>query len=133
MRQFTLITILFLALQIHHANACSPKPDWKPPTPASAFGTAQVIVHARILEQESDESRNTVTAQIQIIRVFKGSFSGNTVTTTDELECGIGKFEIGKEYIFFFKNKDRWFVNDLEQPKNLSTMQILESISKIKI
>jgi hypothetical protein len=43
--------VLVAALQALPAYACSYLAGWRPPSPQSAFETAQVVVHARVVSQ----------------------------------------------------------------------------------
>jgi hypothetical protein len=113
--------LALLALQFP-VFACSPRPGWKPPTPQSAYNDADVVIHVRVLSQEQAQG---AIAKVQSIRVLKGEFAGDTVSTSDSAMCGIGSFKVGAEYVFFFKGKG-YFVNHLVQPWNVTTEQILE-------
>lgn len=107
-------------------SACSPGDDWRPPTTQSAFRDVEVVVHARVKSQIFKET--SVEGQIEVIQVFKGAFSGEMVLTADSGACGIGKFNVGEEYVFFFRKKERYFVSHLVQPWHVPTQQILHEL-----
>jgi hypothetical protein len=125
--QFSAAAIsVFLFNLMQSAIACSPSDDWRPATTQSAFRDVEVVVHARVKSQIFKEA--SVEGQIEVIRVFKGAFSGETVLTADSGACGIGKFNVGEEYVFFFPKKERYFVSHLVQPWHVPTQQILHEL-----
>ena len=121
----TAITVSLFTLS-QSAIACSPSDDWRPATTQSAFRDVEVVVHVRVKSQIFKEA--SVEGQIEVIRVFKGAFSGETVLTADSGACGIDKFNVGEEYVFFFPKKERYFVSHLVQPWHVPTQQILHEL-----
>jgi hypothetical protein len=126
MQFFATIISVFLFNLMHSVSACSPGDDWRPPTTQSAFRDVEVVVHARMKSQIFKET--SVEGQIEVIQVFKGAFSGEMVLTADSGACGIGKFNVGEEYVFFFRKKERYFVSHLVQPWHVPTQQILHEL-----
>ncbi len=123
------ISVVLLAL-LQTAIACSPSEDWRPPTPESAFHGANVVIHARVISQSF--KKEGVEGKIEVIRVFKGAFSGDTVLTASSAACGIDKFNVGQEYVFFFPSKERWFVSHLVQPLNVTAPQTLAALRTLR-
>jgi hypothetical protein len=136
------ITLLAMYVVPSLAIACSPSADWKPHTPNTAFRSADVVIHARVLSQESppgtiherrDGRRVTVTAigavraKIEVLSVLKGTFTHDFVTTGLDSYCGVGKFVDGAEYVFFL-SKGNTFISYLTQPWNVTTAQTLDAI-----
>ena len=128
MRHAALIILFALGLKVSPASACSPALGWFPPTPASAFATAEVVVHAQVISQESDERHYNTKAKVRVIKILKGTFSGDMVSTAAGSLCGVGTFEIGHEYVFFFARTGQWFVSGLAQPQNATTEELLGAI-----
>ena len=118
----TAITVSLFALS-QSAFACSPSEDWRPATTQSAFRDVEVVVHVRVKSQVFKEA--SVEGQVEVIQVFKGAFSGKMVLTADSGACGIDEFNVGQEYVFFFRKKGTWFVSHLVQPWHVPTQQIL--------
>jgi hypothetical protein len=129
MRHAVLISLLALALKVSPSSACSPVPGWLPPTPAGAFAASEVVVHAQVISQESDEQHYNTTARIRTIKILKGTFSGDMVSTAAGSLCGVGTFEVGHEYVFFFARSGRWFVSNLVQPQSATTQELLRAIN----
>ena len=132
MRPLALILVIALTSLIQAATACSPAPGWLPPTPTSAFSTSQVVIHAKILSQQADARGNHTTAIVAVKSVMKGTFSGSAVETASPSLCGIGSFEVGREYVFFFSRTGYWFVSGYEQPENVATEEVLSAIGSLK-
>ena len=126
MRVFaTAISVLFMVLACP-VLACTVS-YWHPPTPESAFRAADVVVHAKVMSQSVE--RGLFTGKIKLLKILKGSFSGDTVFSRGSTECGFGSFRVGEEYIFFFSGCDR-FVSGLTAPIQYSTKQILDNLRK---
>lgn len=106
------------------ALGCSVKPGWKPPTPAAAFAAAPVVVHVRVLSQEGIDPSEV---KVAVLRVLKGNFVGSTVRTASHSMCGVGKLEVGEEYVFF-TDAQRYFVSHVSQPSGLSAAQVLKAL-----
>jgi hypothetical protein len=104
--------VLVAALQALPAHACSVLPGWRPPSPQSAFETAQVVVHARVVS-ETGGSVSTVT--IEPLKILKGTFSGNAVENPSSSMCGENLIA-GVEYVFFFPKGTGYFVSSSNQP-----------------
>jgi hypothetical protein len=117
---------LTLAVVLHAAPAfaCSVGPDWRPPTPRSAFESAQVVLHARVLSQTGVDD-STVT--IEVLGVLKGTFSGKAVKAGSGSMCGM-QLADGREYVFFFPKGNGYFVSFINQPADLTVAQILSSL-----
>lgn len=124
---FPLAFLLFAYLQ--SALACDPKPEWRQATPQSAFTAARVVVHARVASVQGSDPWFAI---VDVLQTLKGSFSGNTVRTASHSLCGIGKFEVGREYVFFFQSSDSWFVTHLVQPMGFTTEQTLKALSLVR-
>ncbi len=125
--QFPAVVILvFLLSFMNSLSACTPSDDWHPATTQSAFSDADVVVHVRVKSQVFKVAN--VEGQVEVIKVFKGAFSGGMVLTADSAACGIGKFDVGGEYVFFFPKKERFFVSHLVQPWHVPTQQILHEL-----
>jgi hypothetical protein len=104
--------VLVAALQALPAYACSVPPGWRPPSPQSAFETAQVVVHARVVSQTGG-SVSTVT--IEPLKILKGTFSGKAVENLSSSMCGANLIA-GVEYVFFFPRGAGYAVRSLNQP-----------------
>jgi hypothetical protein len=122
MQFFATIISVFLFNLMQVASACSPSDGWRPATTQSAFRDVEVVVHVRVKSQVFKEA--SVEGQVEVIQVFKGAFSGK-VLTADSGACGIDEFNVGQEYVFFFRKKGTWFVSHLVQPWHVPTQQIL--------
>ena len=105
--------VLVAALQALPAYACSYPSGWRPPSPQSAFETAQVVVHARVVSQTGG-SVSTVT--IEPLKILKGSFSGNAVENPSSSMCGENLID-GVEYVFFFPRGTGYSVRSSNQPE----------------
>ena len=121
--------LLFLIVGAEPTFACTPGPDWKEPTPESSFRAASVVIHARVVSTSPDGS----VGNIQLIREYKGRFSGDTVVTGPSSGCGIDRFDAGREYVFFFGffGPNSRFVSHLVQPA-LSTKETLDALRKLR-
>jgi len=126
MQFFAMVISVFVFSLMQSVSACSPSDDWLPPTTQSAFRDVEVVVHARVKSQIFKEE--SVVAQIEIIQVFKGVFSEATVLTASSAACGIDKFNVGQEYVFFLRKSGTWFVSHLVQPWHVPTQQILHEL-----
>ncbi len=104
--------VLVAALQALPAYACTVPPGWRPPSPQSAFETAQVVVHARVVS-ETGGSVSTVT--IEPLKILKGTFSGNAVENPSSSMCG-ANLVTGVEYVFFFPRGAGYSVSSSSQP-----------------
>lgn len=73
-------------------------------------------------------------AQVQPIRVLKGKFVGDKVSTGGSSMCGIGSFKVGADYVFFFNGlgahvkEQHYDVDHFVQPWSVTTEQILEAL-----
>ncbi|MEP7057870.1 MAG: hypothetical protein ABI809_08880 [Caldimonas sp.] len=132
MRRSVLIVSLILATQVDCALACSPAPGWTPPTPASAYAEAEVVIHAQVLAQQSDPPAQSTRAKIRTLKVLKGSFGGDSVETAAASLCGIDSFVTGQQYVFFFSRSGQWFVSNLLQPRGYTTEQLLQAIGQVR-
>jgi hypothetical protein len=107
---------------------CQPSKGWRPPTPQAAFRAADAVVHARIVSRKV-ASPGRHEAKIQVIKVLKGSFSGDSVFTVAASQCGVADtLKAGEEQVFFLYGKTP-FVSRTWQPAE-TTPQILESLRK---
>lgn len=104
--------VLVTALQTLPALACSVPRGWRPSSPQSAFKTAQVVVHARVVSQTGG-SVSTVT--IEPLKILKGTFSGNALENPSSSMCGESLID-GVEYVFFFPRGAGYFVSSSNQP-----------------
>jgi hypothetical protein len=127
MRRIALLLALAGATQAAPAMACSPDGEY-PLSIASAYKAAAVVLHARVLSQKSEEQFTSTEAKIRPIKVLKGRFTGDTVSTGQVSMCGVGGFEVGREYVFFFRKEGNWYVNNLAQPESFTTQQVLQAI-----
>ena len=64
------------------------------------FRSYDVVVHLRVVSQRGSRQERT-DANVEVLRVFKGEFSGPTIWTLPGGICGLGEFKIGNEYVFF--------------------------------
>lgn len=120
----TFATLTALAhLQI--ASACSPVPGWRPPTVASALANSEVVIYARVDSKQLYDLGQVTKARVTVLKVIKGRFEGEQVITAGGSLCGIGTFQVGEHYVFFFSRAGNWFVSHLEQPRNATTDEIL--------
>ncbi len=129
MKFLTAIVPISLIFFTATARSCSPPENWRPPTSESAFRDATVVVHAKVVSQT--ELRNKFEGQVLVMKMLKGEFSGDKVVTASYAACGIGRFKVGQEYVFFFPSAGQWFVSQLVQPSNLSARQILSAIKAL--
>lgn len=128
MRTAPILLALSLPLLLGEALACTMPNSWSPPTPASALSNSEVVVHAKVLSVKSDRRGYYSDARISVIRVLKGSFSGDLVSTSASSLCGIGGFSVGRHYVFFFPQRGYWSVQMSRQPQGLSPEEILSAI-----
>jgi hypothetical protein len=125
------ITALALAAAVCAGPAlaaeCKPSRDWRPPTPQAAYRAADAVVHARIVSSRV-AAPGRHEARIQVIRVLKGAFDGDSVFTVAASQCGLAdaQFRAGEEYVFFLYGRTR-FVSRVWQPAE-STPRILEAL-----
>lgn len=106
------------------AEACSPKPGWKPPTPAEAFDAAAVVVHARVTTVHSGPFSSVAT--LADVRALKGE-PVTTVRTMPGAQCGMGRFEPGTEVVLFLPAADAP-VLFLQQPREPDPARVLEAL-----
>lgn len=104
--------VLTAALQALPSYACSIEPRWRPPSLQSAYETAQVVVHGRVVSQTGGHF-STVT--MDTMRILKGRFSGNAVENLSSGMCGINLIN-GAEYVFFFPKGAGYRVSFFSQP-----------------
>lgn len=125
------LVFCFSLLSGEASMACDPKPDWRPPTPATAFGRAEVVVHAKVLSAVTDSTGAITEGRVTVLKVLKGKFTGNMVATGASSLCGIGRLPVGQEYVFFFNRRGSWWVDSLSQPPRLSAAEVLADISRL--
>lgn len=106
------------------AQACSPKPGWKPPTPEEAFDAAAVVVHARVTTVNSGPFSSVAT--LADVRALKGEPIA-TARTMPGAQCGIGRFEPGSEVVLFLPSADAP-VLFLQQPREADPERVLEAL-----
>lgn len=120
-----LLVAPFLALFVHCALGCDPTPGWRPPSPTEAFFSSSVVLHARVVSQQGLDPS---VVNVQVLHLLKGPFSGRIIHTASHSLCGVGQLEVGAEYVFFIPDEQRLFVTHLNQPKGLSTEQVLRAL-----
>lgn len=109
------------------ASACSIRGEGN--SVESAYQSANTVIHARIVEEQK-RPEGGARAKLEIIRVLKGGFSGASISTGGHNLCGLGGFEVGREYVFFFDANDT-HVDIRRQPNGLPTAaEVLSKISK---
>ena len=96
-------TTLGLVLLIGHAtaNACTPALGYAPPTLEQRYERAYIVALVRV--KAKNESERGVTAQVEVVKSFKGPVSFNTVSTTGST-CGM-RLWIGEQSIVFLDTK----------------------------
>jgi hypothetical protein len=123
------LTALLIALSVP-AHACSIAPGWKQPTPEQAFAAAETVVHARVLSQ-SGANTDDVIARVAVIRTLKGSFKHSVVRTASGSLCGINQFNVGEEYVWFFRSANYPFVDHASQLGDFTVPQVLQAIARM--
>jgi hypothetical protein len=108
----TAALVLVAALHALPAFACSVLSGWRPPSPQSAFETAQVVVHARVVSQTGG---NVSSVTIKPLKILKGTFSGNALANPSSSMCGANLID-GVEYVFFFPKGTGYSIDSLNQP-----------------
>lgn len=115
-----------LAVPALNGYACSLRSGWQPPTPQVAFDRSAVVVQARVISHLGDD-RNTVTVEVR--RVLKGTFTGNTVEAQSSSMCGMPVID-GTEYVFFFSKGSGYAATFANQPANLTAEGIVALLPK---
>lgn len=131
MRTTQLVLPIALAFLGYDSTACSMRPDWSPPTPAEALRDSEVVVQAKVLSVKSDKRGYYTDGHISVIRVIKGAFSGELVSTSAASLCGIGGFSVGRTYVFFFPRRGDWSIQRTTQAPRLSAEEVLSAIDAL--
>ncbi len=114
---------IFLWVCYSGSWACSPRPEWDPSV-QSRLKAAAYVVHARVLSVEVPHETGTITAQIQVLRLFKGSNPPTTIRSRDN-SCGIS-FAKGEENVFFIHSSG--YVNLLTQPISTPVPEVVRQL-----
>jgi hypothetical protein len=101
----------------------------------SAYEKANVVVHIRVRSEEKRPASGPygrllagTYAKVEVIEIFKGSFTRDTVFTTSSSSCGVGGFNVGADYVLFLDSQ-YGKVHQFDQPWFVTTGQILEELS----
>jgi hypothetical protein len=68
-------------------------------------------LHVRLtgLAASMEDGRHTL--KVTVLRVLKGTYSNEPITTTSSAGCGtLETLKVGSEYVLFFPNRDNLFV-----------------------
>jgi len=129
--------VLSLLTLSQGAAACSVLPSWRPPTLETALNQAAVVIQAKVISVHDELGVSLATVSVD--RVLKGKYSGHIVETSGGSLCGIGTFNSGQTYVFFFEQRGEWYVNALAQPhataapgsRRLDASEVIPAISSI--
>lgn len=95
--------VLLVLSNFGSAWACTPRPGWRPPGAVQAFQQASLVVHGTV-ESVSGTPMLRV-AKLRDFTVLKGGeLPHGEVRTMSSATCGIGNFEVGREYVFFLRS-----------------------------